>query len=39
MKRTNVFWGFVLIGLLVVSASSIPLQAAIPAEEREALIV
>ena len=32
------FLGFVLVGLLVVSAASIPLQAAIPAEERAALI-
>ncbi|MFC2141034.1 leucine-rich repeat domain-containing protein [Acidobacteriota bacterium] len=38
MNKTNVFLGFVLIGLLVVSAASIPLQAAIPAEERAALI-
>ena len=39
MKKMNVFLSFVLTGLLVVSAASIPLQAAIPAEERAALIV
>jgi len=38
MNKTNVFLSFVLIGLLVVSAASIPLQAAIPAAERAALI-
>jgi len=38
MNKKNVFLSFVLVGLLVVSAASIPLQAAIPAEERVALI-
>jgi hypothetical protein len=38
MKRISLFLGFVLTGLLVVSAASIPLQAAIPASERAALI-
>jgi Leucine-rich repeat (LRR) protein len=38
MNKTKVFLGFVLVGLLVVLAASIPLQAAIPAEERAALI-
>ncbi|MGD2085933.1 MAG: hypothetical protein PVH61_07100 [Candidatus Aminicenantes bacterium] len=38
MNKTKVLLGFVLIGLLVVSAANIPLQAAIPAEERAALI-
>ncbi|MFC2141188.1 leucine-rich repeat domain-containing protein [Acidobacteriota bacterium] len=38
MKKTKVFLSFVLIGLLAVSAAIIPLQAAIPAEERAALI-
>ena len=38
MNKTKVFLGFVIIGLLVVSAASIPLQSAIPAEERAALI-
>jgi hypothetical protein len=38
MNKTKVFLSFVLTGLLVVSAASIPLQSAIPAEERAALI-
>jgi hypothetical protein len=38
MNKTKVFLSFVLTGLLVVSAASIPLQGAIPAEERAALI-
>ncbi|MGD2085929.1 MAG: hypothetical protein PVH61_07080 [Candidatus Aminicenantes bacterium] len=38
MNKTKVFLGFVLIGLLVVSLTSNPLQAAIPASERAALI-
>ncbi|MGD2085931.1 MAG: hypothetical protein PVH61_07090 [Candidatus Aminicenantes bacterium] len=38
MNKTKVLLGFVLTGLLVVSAASIPLQGAIPAKEREALI-
>ncbi|MFC2141038.1 hypothetical protein ACFLQP_01940 [Acidobacteriota bacterium] len=38
MNKKNVFLSFVLIGLLVVSLTSNPLQAAIPAEERAALI-
>jgi hypothetical protein len=38
MKSTNVFLGFVLIGLLVVSAAGNQLKAAIPASERAALI-
>jgi hypothetical protein len=38
MKRKILFFGFVLVGLLVVSSTSVPLQAAIPAAERAALI-
>ena len=38
MRKIMMFLSFVLIGLLVVSSTSNPLQAAIPAEERAALI-
>ncbi len=38
MRKIILFLGFVLIGLLVVSSTSVPLQAAIPASERAALI-
>ncbi|NIM10668.1 MAG: hypothetical protein GTO45_01645 [Candidatus Aminicenantes bacterium] len=38
MKKVIVLLGFVLIGLLFVSSTGIPLQAAIPASERAALI-
>jgi hypothetical protein len=38
MKRLTVFLSFVLIGSLVVSSISVPMQAATPASERAALI-